>query len=184
MRRNPHFEFRRRTRLVNPKLQGGAAIPLIAVVTAAGTLSGVLLFTDIRQAMMDAAIGGHYRFSTPFQIVNGILAWHLLALFSIVFGGGSLAFLWYVRRVRSEISRMTDSFDAAVQGDLSSPAKVRGFRGLSDFGREIDEIRSHTLGQVEEVRREAQAMRRSGMSQTEFENRWEALKETIGRIVP
>lgn len=184
MKRNPHFAFRRRTRLVNPKVQGGAAILIIAVVAAAGTLFGILLIRDIRQAMMDAATGGHYSFPTPFRIVSGILVRHLLVLFAVVFGGGSLAFLWYMRRVRRELSRMTQSFEAAVRGDLSSPSKVRGFRGLADFGGEIDEIRSYTLGLIGEVRGEAEAMRTSGMPQAEFEKRWEGLKEKIGRIVP
>jgi len=157
---------------------------IIAVVAAAGTLSGVLLLMEIRQAVAAAAASGHYTFPTPFRILSGILVRYLLVLFAIVFGGGFLAFLWYVRRVRQEVSRMTTSFEAAVQGDLSSPSQVRGFRGLADFGKEIDEIRSYTLGLIGEVRAEAEEMRTSGMPQAEFDRRWEALKEKIGRIVP
>jgi methyl-accepting chemotaxis protein len=184
MRRNPHFAFRRRSNLVNPKLQGRAAILIIAVVLAAGVLAGYLLFRDIRQALGDASASGHFGFPTPFRIVSGILIRQLLALFALVFAGGSLAFLWYVRRIRSEISRLTEAFEAAGKGDLSSPSNVRGFQELVEFGTEIDEVRSYTLALIGEIRDEAEAMRTSGLSQGEFEMRWEALKEKIGRILP
>jgi methyl-accepting chemotaxis protein len=184
MRRNPHFQFRRRTKLVNPKFQGGAAILIIAIVLAAGSLVEILLFRGVRQALGDASASGHFGFPTPFQIVSGILIWHLLALFALVFAGGSLAFLWYVRRIRLGISQLTEAFEAAEKGDLSSPSNVRGFKELVNFGAEIDEVRSYTLALIGEVRGEAKAMRTSGLSQMEFEKRWEALKEKIGRIVP
>lgn len=184
MRRNPHFQFRRRTKLVSPKFQGKAAILIIAVVLAAGVLTGLLLYRDLQQAMMNASASGHFGFPTPFEIVSGILVRRLLALFVTVVAGGSLAFLWYVRRVRRGISRLTASFEVAEKGDLSSPSDVRSFKDLVDFGSEIDEVRSYTLGLIEEVRGEAETMRTSGLSQAEFEKRWEALKEKIGRIVP
>ncbi|MGB3400551.1 MAG: hypothetical protein WBA34_10355 [Candidatus Deferrimicrobiaceae bacterium] len=184
MRRNPHFRFRRQTRLVNPRFQGGAAILVIAVVLAAGALVAVLLFCDIRQALGDASARGHFGFPTPFRIVSDILVRQLLALFALVFAGGSLAFLLYVRRIRLGISRLTKVFEAAEKGDLSSPSNVRGFKELAEFGAEIDEVRSYTLALIGEVRGEAEAMRTSDLSQAEFEKRWEALKEKIGRIVP
>ncbi len=184
MRRNPHFQFRRRTKLVNPKFQGGAAIFIIAVVIAAGALAGFLLFRDLRQALGDASASGHFGFPTPFRVVSDILIRHLLALFALVFAGGSLAFLWYMHITRRGISQLTEAFEAAEKGDLSSPSSVRGFRELVNFGAEIDEVRSHTLALIEEVREEAKAMRTSDLSQGEFEKRWEALKEKIGRIVP
>jgi methyl-accepting chemotaxis protein len=184
MRRNPHFQFRRRNNLVNPKFQGRAAILIIAVVVAAGALAGYLLFRDIRQALGDASVSGHFGFPTPFRIVSGILVRQLLALFALVFAGGSLAFLWYVRRIRLGISRLTEAFKAAAKGDLSSPSNVRSFKELIDFGTEIDEVRSYTLALIEEVRGETEGMRTSDLSQVEFEKRWEALKEKIGRIVP
>ena len=132
MRRNPHFKFRRRTKLVSPRFQGGAAILLIAVV----------------------------------------------------FAGGSLAFFWYVRRIRLGISRLTEVFEAVEKGDLSSPSNVRSFKDLADFGMEIDEVRSYTLVLIEEIREEAKAIRTSGLPHVEFEKRWKALKEKIGRVAP
>ena len=184
MKRNPHFKFRRRTKLVNPKFQGGAAILIIAVVLVAGALVAILLFRDLRQALVDASARGHFGFPTPFRVVSDILVRQLLALFALVFAGGSLAFLWYVRRIRVGISRLTEVFEAAGKGDLSSPSDVRSFKDLVDFGTEIDEIRSYTLALIEEIRGEAKAIRTSDLSQVGFEKRWEALKEKIGRIAP
>ena len=157
---------------------------IVAVVIAAGALTGFLLFRDIRQALGDASASGHFGFPTPFRIVSLILVRRLLALFALVFAGGSLAFLWYVRRIRLGISRLTESFEAAGNGDLSSPSNVRGFKDLIDFGAEIDEVRSYTFSLIGEVRGEAEAMRTSDLSQGEFEKRWEGLKKKIGRIVP
>lgn len=184
MKRNPHFQFRRRTKLVIPKLQGGAAILIIAVVLAAGAMAGLLLYRDIRHALMNASASGHFVFPTPFPVASGILVRHLLVLFALVFAGGSVAFLWYVRRVRRGLSGLTRAFEAARKGDLSSRSDVRSFKDLVDFGTEIDAVRSHTLARIGEVRGEAEAMRTSGLSQAEFETRWEALKEKIGRIAP
>ena len=184
MKRNLHFHFRRRTKLVSPKFQGGAAILIIAVVLSAAALVGLFLFRDMRQALGNASASGHFGFPTSFRIVSDILVRQLLALFAFVFAGGFLAFLWYVRRIRLGIARLTEAFEAAEKGDLSSPSDARGFKELVNFGAEIDEVRSYTLALIEEVRGEAEAIRTSDLSQVEFEKRWEALKEKIGRIVP
>lgn len=184
MRRNPHFKFRRRTKLVNPKFQGGAAVLIIAVVIAAGALVAVLLFRDLRQVLGDASARGHFGFPASYRVVSDILVRQLLALFALVFAGGSLAFLWYVRRIRMGISRLTEVFEAAGKGDLSSPSNVRSFKDLVAFGTEIDEVRSYTLALIEDIRGEAKAIRTSDLSQGEFEKRWEALKEKIGRVAP
>lgn len=184
MKRNPHFQFRRRTKLVNLRFQGGAAILIIAVVVAAGALVGLLMSHEFRQSFGDASASGHFGFPTPFRIVRDVLVRQLLALFALVFAGGSLAFLLYVRRIRLGISLLTKVFEAAEKGDLSSPSNVRGFRALVDFGAEIDEVRSYTLALIGEIRGEAKAMRTSDLSQVEFEKRWEELKQKIGRIVP
>ena len=89
-----------------------------------------------------------------------------------------------MRRVRLGISRLTEVFEAAGKGDLSSPSDVRSFKELVNFGTEVDEVRSYTLALIEEIRGEAKAIRTSDLSQVEFAKRWEALKEKIGRIAP
>jgi methyl-accepting chemotaxis protein len=184
MKRTLRPHVRRRNKLVNPKFQGGAAILIIAVVLVAGALVALFLFRDIRQAFWDASHSGHYGFPSSYRIVSDILIRRLLALLALVFAGGAISFLWYVRRVRSGITRLAEVFEASENGDLSSPANVRGFEGFVDLGAKIDEVRSYTLALIEEVRGEAQTMGTSALSQEEFEKRWEALKENIGRIVP
>jgi HAMP domain-containing protein len=183
MRRSSH-PLIRRNKLVNPRLQGGVAIQIAAIVLVAGSLVALLLFRDIRQALLDASYSGHFGFSTPFRIVNGILVRRLLVLFAFVFAGGLLAFLWYVRRVRRGISRLVEAFQASGKGDLSSPADTRGPGGIIDVGKAIDNVRSYTLARIGEVRGEVEAMRTSALSEEEFIRRWEALKGKIERVVP
>ena len=184
MRQPSHFPNRRRNKLVNPRLQGGVAIQIAAIVLVAGSLVALLLFRDIRQALWDASYSGHFGFSTPFRIVNGILVRRLLVLFALVFAGGSLAFLWYVRRVRRGIFRLVEAFQASGEGDLSSPADARGPGGIIDVGKAIDDVRSHTLARIGEVRGAVEAMRASALPEEEFTRRWETLKGKIERIIP
>jgi uncharacterized iron-regulated membrane protein len=184
MRRSPHSQFRRRNKLVHPKFQGGAAILIIAVVLVAGALVTLLLYRDIRQVLWDATHSGHYRFPSSYRVVSGILVRWLLALHALVFAGGAFSFLWYVRRARNGITRLAEVFEASENGDLSSPGNVRAFEVISDLGTKIDEVRSYTLALIREVQGEAEAMGMSALSHEEFEKRWEALKEKIGRIVP
>ncbi|HJX14752.1 MAG TPA: hypothetical protein VJ386_03400 [Candidatus Deferrimicrobiaceae bacterium] len=183
MRRSSH-PLIRRNKLVNPRLQGGVAIQIAAIVLVAGSLVALPMFRDIRQALWDATYSGHFGFSTPFRIVYGILVRRLLVLFAFVFAGGLLAFLWYVRRVRRGISRLVEAFQASGKGDLSSPADTRGPGGIIDVGKAIDNVRSYTLARIGEVRGEVEAMRTSALSEEEFIRRWEALKGKIERVVP
>ncbi len=184
MRRNPHSQFRRRNKLVLPRLQGGAAILIIAVVLLAGAVVALFLFRDIRQELWDASHRGHYGFPSSYRIVSDILVQRLLVLNAIVFAGGAFSFLGYLRRARSGITRLAEVFEASENGDLSSPGKVRGFEEIVDLGTKIDEVRSYTLALIKEVREDAEAMGTSELPYEEFEKRWEALKEKIGGIVP
>jgi len=183
MRRFPHPHVRRRRKLVNPRLQGGAAIRIAVIVFVVGTLIAFLLFRDIRQALWDASYGGHFAFPTPFPIVGGILAWRLVVLFALVFAGGSLAFFWHVRGIRRRISRLVEVLEASAKGDLSSPVGTPSPGGIIDFEREIDDVRSYTLGLIDDVREEVEALRTSVLSEEEFARKWEDLKEKIGRII-
>jgi methyl-accepting chemotaxis protein len=183
MRKFPYPHVRRRSKLVNPRLQGGAAIRIAVIVLGVGTLIGFLLLRDIRQALWDASSSGHFAFATPFRVVEGILARWLVVLFALVFAGGSLAFIWHVRGIRRGISRLVEVLEASAMGDLSSPVGVPSPGGIVDFEREIDNIRSYTLGLIDEVRGEVKALRTSVLSEEEFARKWEDLKEKIGRII-
>jgi hypothetical protein len=184
MRQFPHPHIRRRSKLVNPRLQGGAAVRIAVIVLVAGALIAFLLFRDLRQALWDASYGGHFAFPTTFRVVKGILARWLVLLFALVFAGGSLAFFWHVRGIRLGITRLEKVLQASAMGDLSSPAGARSPGGLIDFELEIDDVRSYTFGLIDEVRSEVKALRTPVLSEEEFAGRWEELKGKIGRIVP
>lgn len=184
MKRSSPIPIRRRNRVVNPRIQGRAAVVIAAVVLAAGSLIALLLFRDLREALWDASISGHFPFPAPFRIVRDILVRMLLVLFAFVFAGGSLAFLWCMRRIRRGISRLVETFEASARGDLSSPTDLRNIPEFLDFGAVVDGVRSQTFALIGEVRREAEAMRTGSLDPEEFEERWDALKERIGRIAP
>ena len=183
MRRTPFPHLQRWSRLVIPKFQAGPAVLIAVVILAAGALVGFLLFRDMRQALGYAANSGHYVFPTPFRIVSDILVRRLLVLFTLVFAGGSLVFLWSLRRIRKGISRLVEVFELSGKGDLSSPTGGRGVEEIVDFGAEIDAVRAHTLALIVEIRGEAAAMRSSALSEEEFARRWDALKGKIMRVV-
>ena len=183
MRQFSHPHVRRRSKLVNLRLQGGAAIRIAIIVLVAGTLIAFLLFRDIRQALWDASSSGHFAFPTPFRVMEGILVRRLVVLFTLVFAGGSLAFFWHVQRIRRGISRLVEVLEASAMGDLSSPVGVPSPGGIIDFEGEIDDVRSYTLGLIDEVRGEVEALRTSVLSEEEFARKWEDLKEKIGRII-
>jgi len=184
MKRSPFPHLQRRSRLVNPKFQGGPAVRIAAAILAAGALVGFLLFRDIRQALEAAAGSGHFAFPTPFHIVSDILVRRLLVLFVLVFAGGSLVFLWSLRRIRKGIFRLVEAFELSEKGDLSSPTDVHGFGEIVDTGAELDEVRAKSLALIGEIRGEVAAMRSSALSEEEFAGRWDALKEKIMRVVP
>lgn len=184
MRQPPHLYIRRRNRLVNPRLQGGLAVRIAGVVCGAGAVIAILLVRDVREALWHVSFSGHFNFPTPFRLADDILARWFLWLFALVYAGGSLVFLWSMRKIRWGISRLVETLEASEKGDLSSPTSVRGIGEISDLGAEIDEVRSYALSLIGEVRGEAEALRTSALSLEEFTGRWEALKAKIGRIVP
>jgi hypothetical protein len=183
MRQHPHPHVRRRSKLVNPRLQGGAAIQIAVIVLVVGSLIGFLLFRDVRQALWDASSSGHFASPTPLRVVEGILARLFVVLFAIVFAGGSLAFFWHVRGIRRGVSRLVEVFEASGVGNLSSPVGVPSPGGIIDFDREINDIRFYSLGLIDEVRGEVEALRTSVLSDEEFARKWEDLKEKIGGII-
>jgi len=182
--RHPPTPIRRRNRIVNPRIQGPAAILAAAVVLAVGSLTALFLFRGLRQALWDASLSGHFPYSSPFLIVRDILVRTHLSLFGLVFAGGGLAFLWCERRIRNGVSRLVETFEASAGGDLSSPSDLREMPEFLDIGELADGVRFRTLDLAGEARREAEAMRTSRLDPEEFALRWDALKERIGRIAP
>lgn len=184
MKRSSPIPIRRRNRVVNPRIQGRAAVVIAAVVLAAGSLIALLLFRDLREALWDASISGHFLFPAPFRIVRDILVPFLIALFVLVFAGGSLAFLWCMRRIRNGISRLVETLEASARGDLSSPTDLADIPEFLDIGKMVDGVRSQTFALIGEARKEAEAIRTGSLPPEEFTVRWDTLKERIGRIAP
>lgn len=184
MRRTPFPQLRRRNRLVIPRMQGGVAALVGAVVLVAGGVSAVFLYRDARRALWVASYGGHYGFPTPFDVMKDVVLIHLLVLSAVVFAGGSFVFLWRMRRIREGIRRLAGAFEASTRGELSSPTDAGGLGEMADAVEEVDEVRSHTLSLIRQVREAVEEMQTASLTEEEFARRWVTLKEKIGRIVP
>lgn len=179
----PH-QKRRRTFLINPRLQVGPALLFTAAVILGGTLFVWLCYRGSRETLWAASFQGHFRFDTPYQVVGGRLIRQLLILFSVVTAAGILAFLLLVRRIRAGLSRLCEVLRSSGEGDLSSPTNAPGLREMADFGKQIDAVRGYTLDRIREIRAEVGILRKEPLSEEEFRQRWDGLREKIGRIVP
>ncbi len=179
----PH-QNRRRTVLINPGMQIGAAILFTALIALGGALFVGLIFQGAREALWDASVRGHFRFETPYQIVGDLVVRHLLFLFSGVALAGTAAFLLLVRRVRAGVARLLEVLRLSGEGDLSVASDAPGLRDLAIFGTQLDAAREHTLDRIREIRAEVEALRKEPVSAEEFQARWDGLKEKIGGIAP
>ncbi|RJP25258.1 MAG: hypothetical protein C4529_01340 [Deltaproteobacteria bacterium] len=175
-------KWRRRIFYVNPRFQGGAALVFAATIIVGGALFGGLVYRDLRQALWDASMMGHYQMATPFEVVRESLLWHLAALFAGICVLGLVVSLLIERSTKAGVGRCIAVFRASADGDLSTPTGDGG--GLAEFGRfgdHIDAARTLTLDQVREIREEAASLA-GGVSTEEFGPRWEDLKRKIRRV--
>lgn len=175
---------RRRTFLVNPRLQVGAALLFTAAVFLGGILFAWLCYRGSREALWAASFQGHFRFETPYQLVGGRMVRLLVVLFAMVTAAGALIFLLFVRRIRAGLNRLCEVLRTSGEGDLSSSTNAPGLRELSEFGSQVDAVRGYTLDQIRGIRAEVEIMRKEPLPQEEFRQRWEGLRDQIGRIVP
>ncbi|GAB4364413.1 MAG: hypothetical protein Kow00128_06050 [Deltaproteobacteria bacterium] len=179
----PH-QNRRRTVLVNPRLQIGAALLFSAVVLVGGALFAWLIYRGARDALWEASVQGHFRFDTPYQVVSDQVVRQLLQLFSVVAVAGVVTFLLIIRRIQAGMNRLIEVLRLSGEGDLSSPTDAPGLREVAIFGAQLDAVREYTLGQIREIRSEVELLRKEPVSPEEFRSRWDGLKEKIGRIAP
>lgn len=178
------YQNRRRTVLVNPRLQVWVPLVFSAVVLLGGALFAWLVYRGAREALWGASLQGHFRFDTPYDIVSHRMVRQLAALFAVVFVASAAAFLILVRRIRAGLLRLVETLRMSGEGDLSTPTNVPGIRDLGLFGSQLDAIRGHTLGQIEGIREEAGILRKEPLPPEEFQLRWDRLRDAIGRIVP
>lgn len=174
---------RRRIVYISPGLQGGIAVSFAAVVVVGAALFALLVYHDIKDALWDSSYMGHFRFKTPYQIVDNILATHLAVLFLGVLVISFLVLFLMLYRIRSGIRRVIGVLEASGKGDLSTPTNAPGVKEIGTFGRQLDAARARTLFRIEEVRGEL-AFLSSGPPPEEFRRRWALVREKIGRIVP
>ena len=178
------YRSRRRTVLVSPRLQIGTALVFSAVVLLGGALFAWFLYRGSREALWAASFQGHFRGGTPYEILSGQVVRQLAVLFAAVTAAAVAAFVLLVLRIRAGMARLTEVLRMSGEGDLSSPANAPGLREVAIFGTQLDAVRSHTLGQIGEIREEVGVLRKEPFSPEEFQLRWDRLKVAIGRIVP
>jgi len=177
-------QSRRRTVLINPRFQIGAALLFTAVLVLGGTLFAVLIFQGVRDALRDASVQGHFRFDTPYQVVGDRVVRQLILLFSVVTLAWTAAFLLFVRRLRNGMTRLLEVLRMSGEGDLSTATNASGHRDLAVFGVQLDSGREYALDRIREIRAEVQLLRKEPLPPEEFQDRWDALKERIGRGTP
>jgi len=183
MSRHPH-QNRRRTVLINPRLQIGTALVFTAVVFLGGALFAWIFYRESREALWAASIQGHFRVDTPYQVVGDQVVRHLFTLFAGLAAACILMSLLLIQRIRAGMNRLREVLRMSGEGDLSSPANAPGLREIGIFGKQLDAARGYTLEQIREIREEAEVLRREPLSPEEFRERWDRVKEKIGRIVP
>lgn len=179
----PHRNWRR-TVLINPRLQIGAALLFTAVVFLSGSLFAWILYRGSRESLWAASVQGHFRFDTPYQVVGDLMVRQLITLFTVVAATGILTFLLLIRRIHAGMNRLREVLRMSGEGDLSSPTNAPGLRDVAIFGKQLDAVRGHALEQIRELREEVKFLRKEPLSPEEFQERWDRVKEKIGRIAP
>lgn len=179
----PH-QSRRRSVLINPRIQIGTALVFTVVVLLGGTLFAWILYRGSREALWAASIKGHFQVDSPYQVVSDRMVLQLITLFAGVTAAGILTFQLLLRRIRVGMNRLREVLRLSGDGDLSSPTNAPGLRDIAIFGKQLDAVRGYTLDQIREIREEVEVLRKEPLSPEEFQERWERVKEKIGRIVP
>ena len=170
--------------LISPRFQGRVALVFAAIVLLGGVFFALLAYHDVKQALWDASMRGHYGFRTPYGIVGVSLARHLAGLFAAAFVVGAVAFLLVIRTIRNGIGGIVSSLKASAEGDLSTPTPASGMEEIAAFGRQLDEVRRTVLLKLVEIRGEAGRLAGEGPPQELFRAEWDALKRKIGEIAP
>lgn len=176
------MQKRRKIVYIYPRLQGGVALAFAAVVFVGGILFSWHVGRDIRQALWDASLTGHYRFHSAYAVVGAIVIRHLAMLFAGTLLVGAALFFLGIRRIRIGTERIAEVFRISAEGDLSTPTDAPGPKELAALGKHVDTARSRTLEVIGRIRADIDLMRKEPLPDEEFLRRWEALKEKVGRV--
>jgi methyl-accepting chemotaxis protein len=180
----PQYNMRRII-LINPRFQLRVAMLFCAIILLGGGLLAFQIFRDARDVLVEATARGHFENDlTPFMIVSRVIVRDLL----VVAGGLLVAtfalFGVLLRRIHSGILRLVEVLVKSAEGDLSTKTDAPGPVEVGAFGERLDGIRAKTLVLVNEIRADAAALESGSLPPAEFDARWEALKEKLGRLAP
>jgi hypothetical protein len=173
-----------RVRFVSPRFQGPAVLAFAVIITIGGAIFWKLVDVEFQRIFLNAAIRGHYKFDSAFDIVRDLLAFHLAGLFVGVFLAGSVLVLLLIAATRHGVGKAVESLRASAERDLSTPTGAGHIGEFERFGRKIDAARSETLATVMKIRSETTALAAGGIPTEEFRLRLDELKQQIRRIAP
>jgi hypothetical protein len=184
MKNLPPKPPRPRIRYVSPRFQGPAVLAFAAVIAIGGAIFWKLVDGEFQRIFLDAAIQGHYKFNSAYDIVRDLIVIHLAGLFVGIMLVGSALVLLLIAATRHGVGKAVDSLRASADGDLSTSTGVAHLGEFNRFGEKIDAARSDTLAAVMKIRSEATALAAGGTSPEEFRLRLDGLKQEIRRIAP
>jgi len=175
---------RRKIVFISPGFQGRLAFAFSAIVFVGWALFSWSVIGDVRQALRDVSLTGHYRFQSAYDIVGETVIRHLAALFAGILLGGIALFFLVIRRIRIATERIAAIFRLSGEGDLSTSTDAPRIGEFDALGRQVDAARTRTLDVIDGLRGEVDLMRKEPLPEDEFLKRWEGLKEKIGRLAP
>ncbi len=174
----------RRTYLVDPRLQAGAAASFALLIVAAGAVFTWFFGRAAVQALRDASYQAHYHFASFYDILGGLLVRHLAALFGGALAGSAALAALLLLRIRCGVERLEKEFRVSSEGDLSSwPAGPR-IREVSEVGKKTAALRARTLSRIAEIRGEVDLLRKEPLPREEFDARWNELRRKVARLSP
>ncbi len=174
----------RRTFLVDPRLQAGAAASFALLVAAAGSVFTWFFGRAAVLALRDASYQAHYHFGSLYDILGGLLVRHLLALFGGALAGSVALAALLLLRIRCGVERLEKEFRVSSEGDLSSWPSGPRIREVAEMGKKTAALRARTLSRIAEIRGEADLLRKEPLSPEEFGARWDQLRRKIERLSP
>lgn len=181
---SPKQFSQRRTIFVNQRFQLGVALCFVIVILAGAALFAWFFHLSARRLLLAASYQGHYHFMTSYEIIGGSMVRHLALLFLGVMAASLLLFLLLLRRIRLEVVRLFETFRLSMEGNLSTPTESPAPGDFKTLVTKIDSIRSRTLAQIDSIRAEAEFLSKEPLPAEEFNRRWNALKQAMGRVAP
>jgi methyl-accepting chemotaxis protein len=181
---NRHFRFRRRTVLVDRRLQVGTGLAFAALVSVSGAVFAVFFGRAAAGALRAASFQAHYHFLSSYEIVGGLLVRHLAGFFGGALAGVVVLSVFFLRRLRRGLARFEEDFRRSSEGDLSFRAQESHSRETAEVGRKADAFRARTRSRIDDIRKEADLLRKESLPPEVFLERWKSLKRKVAELLP